>query len=52
MFRAAARKFSTTAARTAGTIPKLSISEIEAGNRHAIEVSRAQGVGKRGLIDG
>ena len=52
MLRTAARKFSCSAARSAGTIPKLSISEIEAGSRKAIEISKAQGVAQRGLVDG
>jgi hypothetical protein len=36
----------------AGTIPQLSIQEIEAGNRKLIEISKAQGIAQRALVDG
>jgi hypothetical protein len=52
MLRTAARHFSTTAGRAAGTIPKLTLAEIESGARHAIEISKAQGIAQRGLVDG
>jgi hypothetical protein len=35
-----------------GTVPQLSIAEIEAGSRNLIEVSSAQGVAQRALVDG
>ena len=52
MFRTAVRHFSAGAGRAAGTIPKLSIAQIEAAGHNAIEISKAQGVAQRGLVDG
>ena len=52
MFRTAVRQFAWTARRAAGTVEKLSIAQIDAAYRHGIEVSQAQGVASRGLVDG
>lgn len=52
MFRAAARQFSVSTSRMVGTVSQLSIAEIEAGSRNLIEVSTAQGVAQRALVDG
>jgi cysteine synthase len=52
MFRTAVRQFVWTARRAAGTVQELSVPEIEAAYRHGIEVSKAQGVATRGLVDG
>jgi IS5 family transposase len=52
MFRTSVRQFATTATRAAGVIPKLTIAEINAGSRKAIEISKAQGVAQRSLVDG
>jgi cysteine synthase A len=52
MFRTAVRQFAWTARRAAGTVEKLSVAEIDAAYRHGIDISKAQGVAKRGLVDG
>jgi hypothetical protein len=52
MLRTAVRQFATSASRKAGTIPHLSIQEIEAGGRKLIDISKAQGVAERALVDG
>jgi hypothetical protein len=52
MLRTAVRQLSTTSRRAAGTVQHLTLPEIEAGARHAIDISKAQGVAQRGLVDG
>lgn len=52
MFRTAVRQFASTARRAAGTVEKLSVAEIDAAYRHGIQVSHAQGIASRGLVDG
>lgn len=52
MLRTAVRQFSTSVVRKAGSVQKLSLSEIETAGRGAIEISKAQGVAQRGLVDG
>jgi hypothetical protein len=52
MLRTAVRHFSASAGRAAGTVQKLSVSEIESAGRQAIEISKAQGIAHRGLVDG
>jgi hypothetical protein len=52
MLRTAVRHFATTVTRAAGVIPKLTIAEIESRSRKAIEISKAQGIAQRSLIDG
>jgi hypothetical protein len=47
MFRTVARSFAATALRSAE-----SISQIEAAQQTAINISKAQGIGQRGFIDG
>jgi hypothetical protein len=47
MFRTAARGFAASAWRTAE-----SIGQIEAAQQTAINISKAQGIGQRGFIDG
>ena len=47
MFRTGVRRFAATAWRATENL-----SKIEAGYQHGIEVSRAQGIAKRGLVDG
>ncbi|KAE9974512.1 hypothetical protein EG328_003782 [Venturia inaequalis] len=51
MFRTAVRQFASTARRAAGTVEKLSVAEIDAAYRHGIQVSHAQGIASRGLVD-
>jgi cysteine synthase A len=52
MFRTAVRQFACTARRAAGTVETLTIPEIEAAYSHGIEISKAQRIASRGLIDG
>jgi cysteine synthase A len=52
MFRTAVRQFAFTARRAAGTVETLTIPEIEAAYSHGIEISKAQRIASRGLIDG
>jgi hypothetical protein len=52
MFRTAALQFARSGFRAAGTIPQMTIAEIEAGARKAIDISKVQGVCQRGLVDG
>jgi hypothetical protein len=52
MLRTAVRHFSASAGRAAGTIPKLSVAQIEASGHNAVEISKAQGIAQRGLVDG
>lgn len=52
MFCTAVRQFALTARRAAGTVEKLSVAEIDAAFRHGIQVSHAQGISSRGLVDG
>jgi len=47
MFRTAARSFAASAWRNAE-----SLSQIEAAHQTAINISKAQGIGQRGFIDG
>lgn len=47
MFRTAARSFATTAWRSAETL-----GQIEAAQQTAISISKAQGIGQRGFLDG
>jgi len=47
MFRTAARSFAVSALRR----PE-SVSQFEAAHQTAIDISKAQGVGQRGFIDG
>jgi cysteine synthase A len=47
MFRTAARSFAASAWRSAE-----SISQLEAANQTAINISKAQGIGQRGFLDG
>ena len=47
MFRTGVRRLAATAWRATE-----SLSKIEAGYQHGIEVSKAQGIAKRGLVDG
>jgi len=51
MFRTAVRQFARTTSRAAGTLPQLTVAEIEAAGRKAIEISKAQGIAQRGFID-
>jgi cysteine synthase A len=52
MFRTAVRQFAYTARRAAGTVETLTIPEIEAAYSHGIEISKAQRIASRGLVDG
>jgi hypothetical protein len=52
MFKTAVRQFARTGSRTAGVIPPFSLKQIEAGSRKAIEISKAQGIAERSLVDG
>jgi hypothetical protein len=52
MFRTAVRQFSRTAYRAAGSVPNLSIAEIEAANKWTIDISKTQSVAQNGFIDG
>jgi cysteine synthase A len=52
MLRTVARQFAYTARRAAGTVETLTIPEIEAAYSHGIEISKAQRVASRGLVDG
>jgi hypothetical protein len=52
MFRTAVRRFAFTAWRSAGTVPELTLPEIEAAYKHGIEISKAQRIATRGLVDG
>jgi len=52
MFRTAIRRFIATSRLAAGTVQELTMAEIETAFKHGREVSRAQGIAKRGLIDG
>jgi len=47
MFRTAARSFAASAWRSAE-----SLSQIEAAHHTAINISKAQGIGQRGFLDG
>ena len=47
MFRTAARSFAVSARRGAE-----SISQLEAAHQTAIGISKAQGIGRRGFLDG
>jgi len=52
MFRTAVRRFIATSRLAAGTVQELTMAEIETAFKHGIQVSQAQGIAKRGLIDG
>ncbi|KAF2437019.1 PALP-domain-containing protein [Tothia fuscella] len=51
MFRTAVRRFAATSWRAAGSVPELTIAEIEAAHKHGIEISKAQRIASRGLVD-
>lgn len=52
MFSTAIRRFAATSFRAAGSVQEKTIAEIENAFQHGIGVSKAQGIAKRGLIDG
>ncbi|KIW07268.1 cysteine synthase [Verruconis gallopava] len=51
MFRTAVRRFAATPWRAAGSVPELTIPQIEEANAWGIQVSKAQAIAKRGLVD-
>ncbi|KAF2673793.1 cysteine synthase [Microthyrium microscopicum] len=51
MLRTAVRQFAHSSSRMAGTVQQLTIAEIEAGSRKAINISKAQTIANRGFID-
>ena len=52
MFRTAVRQFAATALRAAGTVQEMTMAEIESSFSQGINISKAQGIARRGLIDG
>jgi hypothetical protein len=52
MFRTAVRQFAAISRRCAGSVPDLTVPQIEEAYRWGIEISKAQKVAQRGLCDG
>jgi hypothetical protein len=52
MFRTAVRRFAATQFRAAGSVPELTIKQIEEAHHWGIKISKAQGIAQRGLVDG
>ena len=52
MFRTAVHRFAATALRAAGTVQEMTMAEIESSFRQGIDISKAQGIARRGLVDG
>jgi hypothetical protein len=52
MFRTAVRRFAATSWRFAGSVPELTVPQIEEAYQWGIQISKAQAIAKRGLVDG
>ena len=52
MFRTAVRRFASTTLRAAGMVREMTMAEIESSFRQGIDISKAQGIARRGLLDG
>lgn len=52
MFRTAVRRFAATQYRFAGSVPELTLKQIEEAHHWGLQISKSQGIAQRGLVDG